>query len=169
VTFSPASENFLRLNPRRSFLRTLRTQPSPARAGAGAQVTARGAGAWAELADAAKNIYRSDVTFAPNISARPLARPARRDGRRHRRHGNGFEAEIGGGKTALKIDSKIIEQAMRAVLEKTKQTRPPPAEFHAPPDSFQRGQPLNIVVQRQNFPACDALSPRQSGRRLADD
>ncbi len=49
--------------------------------------------------------------------------------------------------TAVKTDSKWVEQAMRAVLEKPKQAGLPSlAEFHTPPPSFRRGQPLAIAV-----------------------
>jgi hypothetical protein len=41
---------------------------------------------------------------------------------------------------------KLAEKAMHAVLEKPKPEEPPHAEFHTPPGSFQRGQPLAIVA-----------------------
>jgi hypothetical protein len=104
--------------------------------------------AWAELADAAKNIYRSDVTFGPDYFQRGhwLDRLAALDE-------DIADMEMvlkqatDDNKNLLKADPKIIERAMRAVLEKPKHDEPPPlAEFHTPPPSFQRGQLLDIVV-----------------------
>jgi hypothetical protein len=114
--------------------------------------------AWAELANAAKGIYRDDITFGPDYFQRGhwldrlpamdediadmeamLARPTDNSA------------------TALKADPKLVEQAMRAVLEKPKLVEFPSfADFHQPPSSFQRGQPMTIV----------AHAPKLAGMRL---
>jgi hypothetical protein len=114
--------------------------------------------AWAELAGAAKGVYRDDITFGPDYFQRGhwLDRlPA-------------MDADIadmeallnkttGDGKAVLKLDPKVVEQAMHAVLTKPKRDEPPPlAEFHLPPPSFQRGQPLTIT----------AHAPKLAGMRL---
>jgi hypothetical protein len=119
--------------------------------------------AWEELAGVAKGIYRDDITFGPDYFQRGhwLDRlPA-------------MDADIadmeallnkttGDGKAALKLDPKVVEQAMHAVLAKPKHddlpslrfgaaSQPPLAEFHNPPPSFQRGQPLTIVAHAPKF------------------
>ena len=58
----------------------------------------------------------------------------------------------GDNKVASKLDPKLVEQAMRTVQEKPKHDDPPSlAEFHTPPPSFQRGQPLTIVAHAPKF------------------
>jgi hypothetical protein len=104
--------------------------------------------AWAELAGTAKIIYRDDITFGPDYFQRGhwLDRlPA-------------MDADItdmeklldqtsAPGTAALKADPKAIEQAMRVVLEKPKRDEPQLlAEFHTPPPSFRRDQPLTIIA-----------------------
>lgn len=117
--------------------------------------------AWAELEDAAKNIYRSDVTFGPEYFQRGhwLDRLAAMDEDIADME-TLLKQATDEGKTSLKADPKIIEQAMRAILEKTKHDEPTLAEFHTPPPSFQRGQPLNIIAQKSGSPV------RISGVRL---
>ena len=103
---------------------------------------------WAEFADAVKGVYRDDVTFGPDYYQRGhwqdrlvamdadiadleamLAQPTGNDA------------------TLLKADQKLVEQAMRAVLENPKHTAPPVlADLYLPPASFRRGQPLAITV-----------------------
>jgi len=127
--------------------------------------------AWAELAQAAKGVYRDDITFGPEYFQRGhwldrlpamdadiadmeklLAQPPAAD--------------------AAKIEPAIIEQAMRAVLVKPKpDALPSLAELHTPPVTFQRGQPLSIVASCdscRDFRAASTLSPCQSIRNLAD-
>ena len=114
---------------------------------------------WTELANSAKGIYRDDVTFGPEYYQRghwqdrlkamdddladmeaKLARPT----------DNNTTA-------ALKADPKLVEQAMHAVFENPKSASPPPlADFHQPPPTFKRGQPLAIAVH----------APKLAGVRL---
>jgi hypothetical protein len=124
--------------------------------------------AWAELAGAAKGIYRDDITFGPDYFQRGhwLDRLTAMD------------EDIADMEKALalipsapvappKTDLKLVEQAMHAVLEKPKPaelspqhfgaTSPLPlTDFHQPPPSFKRGQPLTIV----------AYAPKLAGVRL---
>jgi hypothetical protein len=114
--------------------------------------------AWSELADAAKNIYRSDVTFGPEYFQRGhwLDRLAAMD--EDIADMEAVSTQIfTRSPTPAVTDPKVIEQAMHAVLEKPKHIEPPLlAEFHTPPNSFQRGQPLAIV----------AHAPKVAGVRL---
>ena len=107
--------------------------------------------AWAELAGVAKGIYRDDITFGPDYFQRGhwLDRLPALD-----EDTADLEALLvqttGDGKNLLKIDPKVIEQALRAVLEKPRDEHPLPAEFHTPPPSFQRGQALTISADKTN-------------------
>jgi hypothetical protein len=67
----------------------------------------------------------------------------------------------GNSATTLKTDPKRVEQAMRAVLAKLERDDPPSlhfgaaspsllANFHLPPPSFRRGQPLTIIAHAPN-------------------
>ena len=58
------------------------------------------------------------------------------------------QAEPATGSTPpAKIDPKVTEQAMRAVLGKPKRDEHPPLTgLHAPPASFKRGQSLSIIA-----------------------
>jgi hypothetical protein len=104
--------------------------------------------AWVELAGAAKGIYAPDITFGPDYFQRShwLDRlPAMDDDLAD------MEAMLarptGNNTSALKADPKLVEQAMHAALEKPKLVEFPSfAEFHTPPPSFQRSQPLTIVT-----------------------
>lgn len=103
--------------------------------------------AWAELADAANGVYRDDITFGPEYFQRGcwldrlpamdadladmeklLAQPA--------------PAEA----PPMKPESRIIEQAMRAVFAPPEK-HPALAGLHTPPPSFRRGQPLEIIAR----------------------
>jgi len=109
---------------------------------------------WAEFADAAKGIYRDDVTFGPDYYQRGhwqdrLA--AMEDDIAD------MEKPESAGKKSSKFDAKTIEQAINAVHESAKSANlPSPADFHNPPASFQRGQPLAIAVH----------TPKVAGVRL---
>jgi len=104
--------------------------------------------AWVELAGAAKGIYAPDITFGPDYFQRGhwLDRlPAMDDDLAD------MEAMLarptGNSTSALKADPKLVEQAVHAALEKPKLVEYPSfAEFHTPPPSFQRNQPLTIVA-----------------------
>jgi hypothetical protein len=103
---------------------------------------------WEQFARRVKNTYRADVTFGPEYFQRGhwLDRL------------EAIDADIadmkkllhqtsGSEKTSSKFDVKAIEQAMDAVRENPKPAEPPPlAEFHTPPPSFRRGQPLTIIA-----------------------
>ena len=109
--------------------------------------------AWAELVGAAKGVYRDDITFGPDYFQRGhwLDRLPPMDA-----DITDMEALLnkttGDGKAALKLDPKVVEQAMHAALEKPKHDESPPlAEFHTPPPSFQRGQPFTIFAQAPKF------------------
>jgi hypothetical protein len=112
-------------------------------------------GTWAELADAAKGIYRDDITFGPDYFQRghwldrlPAIDEDIAD----------MEALLnkttGDDKPALKLNPKGVEQAMHAVLTKPKHDELPAfAEFHQPPTAFQRGQPITIVANAPKLAA----------------
>ena len=58
-----------------------------------------------------------------------------------------LDKTTGDSKDAVKLDPAVVEQAMRAVLEKPKPGEPPPlADFHLPPPPFRRGQLLTILA-----------------------
>ena len=113
---------------------------------------------WEQFARHVKNTYRADVTFGPEYFQRGhwLDRL------------EAIDADIadmekllnqtsGSEKTSSKFDLKTVEQAMDAVRENPKPAEPPPlAEFHQPPPSFRRGQPLTIVTH----------TPKLAGVRL---
>ena len=113
--------------------------------------------AWAELADAAKNIYRSDVTFGPEYFQRGhwLDRLAAMDEDIADME-RSLELEPSAHVAPTATEAKLAEKAMHAVLEKTQDAPPSLAEFHTPPPSFQRGRPLAIV----------AHAPKVAGVRL---
>jgi hypothetical protein len=104
--------------------------------------------AWAELADAAKDVYRHDITFGPEYFQRghwldrlPAMDEDIADMEKLLR------SATEGDTTSLKIERKVIEQAMQAVLTKPKHDEHPPlAGLHTPPPSFRRGQPLPIIA-----------------------
>jgi hypothetical protein len=105
--------------------------------------------AWAELADAARGVYRDDITFGPEYFQRGhwLDRlPA-------------MDADIvdmekllaqpnANSPVQTKLEPRIIEEAMHAVFAKPQpEARPARASWHTPAASFQRGQPLPIVAR----------------------
>jgi hypothetical protein len=104
--------------------------------------------AWADLANAAKNVYRDDVTFGPEYFQRGhwLDRlPA-------------LEADIADMEKLLNpptpaeataaADRRVVEETMRTVLSQAKLDQHPPlAGFHIPPASFRRGRQLAIVAR----------------------
>jgi hypothetical protein len=106
--------------------------------------------AWVELAETAKNIYRSDVTFGPEYF----------------QHGHWLDrlaaldediADMEGPtlvSPGLPIDDlklKAVDKAVRFALNKTNRDDPPLADFHQPPPSFRRGQPLTITAHSPKF------------------
>jgi hypothetical protein len=113
---------------------------------------------WAELADAAKGIYRDDVTFGPDYYQRGhwQDRLAAMDADiADMEKSLDLEPSAHVGPTAAGM--KLAEKAMRAVFEKPNHAAPPSlADFHNPPASFQRGQPLAIAVH----------APKVAGVRL---
>jgi hypothetical protein len=103
--------------------------------------------AWADFATQALDVYVHDITFGPDYFQRGhwLDRL------------NALDEDIADmemlldappddNKNLLKADPKVIEQAMRAVLEKSKPDESPLAEFHLPPPPFRRGQAVPIVA-----------------------
>ena len=104
--------------------------------------------AWAELAEAAKDGYRHDITFGPEYFQRghwldrlPAMDEDIADMEKLLKPTN--EA----GTASPTIERKIIEQAILLILTKPKlDEHPPLAGFHTPPPSFQRGQPLSVIA-----------------------
>ena len=101
--------------------------------------------AWAELANAAKGVYRDDITFGPDYFQRGhwLDRlPTMDDDIAD------MEAMLAQASSAVtQSDPNAVKQAMQAVLTKPKHDElSSPVEFHQPPQSFQRGQALTIVA-----------------------
>ena len=108
-----------------------------------------GRAAWEEFAEQAKGAYVPDITFGPEYFQRGqwLDRlPA-------------IDADIAdmenllkqasqSSTTSLKVDRKVIEMAMRKALAKPEHDKNPPlTRLHEPAQSFQRGQPLAIIVR----------------------
>ncbi len=103
---------------------------------------------WAELAGQAKDAYLPDITFGPEYFQR---------GQWQDRLA-AMDEDIADMEKVLELEpsahvgptpaeGKLAEQAVRAVFEKPKLAELPPlAEFHTPPSSFRRGQPLAIAA-----------------------
>jgi hypothetical protein len=103
---------------------------------------------WAELAAAANGLYRSDVTFGPEYYQRGhwQDRLAAMDDDIADME-KLLNQPDNSGNASPKHDAKTVEQAMKAVREKPKSASLPAlADFHHPPSSFKRGQPLAISV-----------------------
>ena len=105
--------------------------------------------AWAELANAAKGVYRGDITFGPEYFQRGhwLDRLPAMDA--DIADMEKLMAQFNANSPAqIKMEARIIENAMRAVFAK-----PLPivahifAGLHVPPPSFHRGKPLEILAQ----------------------
>jgi len=104
--------------------------------------------AWAELAEQAKDVYVSDITFGPEFFQRghwldrlPAIDADTADMEKL------LKQASESGTAPLKVDRKVIEQAMRQTPAKPEHDENPPlAGLHEPPSSFQRGQPLTIVA-----------------------
>jgi hypothetical protein len=102
--------------------------------------------AWAELAERAQAPYLADITYGPEFFQRGqwLDRlPA-------------IDRDTAALETLLKqppadaqpADPKVIEQAMRAVLNTSPGDEyPVPADLHTPPASFQRAKPFPVVAK----------------------
>lgn len=118
--------------------------------------------AWAELAEGAKPIYRDDVTFGPakfqrghwldrlpNIDA-DIADMARL-----------LEDHAAESAAPSKADARLITQAIDAVLRPPPRSEGPlPPDFHVPPSSFRRGEPLLIEAadrKSKSAPRLDSL------------
>ena len=103
--------------------------------------------AWTELASVAKGVYRDDITFGPEYFQRghwldrlPAMDADIADMEKLLKQASASDV------IPLKVESKIIEQAMHAVLARPKRDENfSRAGFHAPPLSFRRGQPLAII------------------------
>lgn len=119
--------------------------------------------AWAEFAEQAKVPYLPDITYGPEFFQRGqwLDRLPAID-RDTADLEKLLEQSSTAGATAQKMDSKVIEQAMQAVFEKSSgHEHPPLANLHSPPVSFQRGIPFHVVAH------IPKLSPaRIAGLRL---
>ncbi len=104
--------------------------------------------AWAEFAEQAKHVYVHDITFGPEYFQRghwldrlPAIDADIADMEALLKQPPGNPAAI------VKVDEKLLKQAMRAVFARSKENeRPPLAGLHEPPPSFHRGQPLTIVA-----------------------
>jgi hypothetical protein len=104
--------------------------------------------AWAELADAAKGVYRDDITFGPEYFQRGhwLDRLPAMDEDIADMEKLLKPAAVAAA-TPPKVEPKVIEQAMHAVLTKSnREEKSTFAELHTPPASFRRGQPLSIIA-----------------------
>ena len=107
--------------------------------------------AWVELADVAKSIYRSDVTFGPEYF----------------QHGHWLDrlaamdediadmekppAPASSNRLTDDLKLKAVDMAMHIALSKTNRDEPPLADFHQPPASFHRGQPLTITAHSPKY------------------
>ena len=109
--------------------------------------------AWAELADAAKGVYRDDITFGPDYFQRghwqdrlPAMDEDIADMERS------LELEPSAHVAPTAAEAKLAEQAMHVVFKKSKQPAPI-TDFHQPPSSLKRGQPLTIVAHAPKLAA----------------
>jgi hypothetical protein len=99
--------------------------------------------AWAAMAEQAKTVYGSDITYGPNANLRGhwIDRIA------------GIDADLGdmersltGARAAMstaKADSAVVRLAIRTVL--TRPQRPSFAAPHTPAKDFEPGKPLEVV------------------------
>jgi hypothetical protein len=109
--------------------------------------------AWADFATQALDVYVHDITFGPEYFQRGhwLDRLTALDEDIADMESL-LDQTTGDGKNSLQVDPKVIEQAMRIVLEKPKPGEPTPlTEFHLPPPPLRRGQPLTIVAHATKF------------------
>jgi len=105
--------------------------------------------AWAELAEAAQEIYRNDITFGPDYYQRGhwLDRLTALDEDIADMKAL-LSQTTGDGEVSSQTDPKLIEQAIRAITDTSKHDEPLPlAEFHTPPPSFRRGQALALAAR----------------------
>ena len=101
---------------------------------------------WAELSAAAKGVYRDDITFGPEYFQRGhwQDRLAAMDDDVADME-RSLELEPSAHVAPTAAEAKLAEQAMHVVFEKPRQSAAL-ADFHLPPSTLQRGQPLNIVA-----------------------
>ena len=114
---------------------------------------------WAEFADGAKGVYRDDVTFGPEYFQHGhwLNRLAAMDDDIADMQNLLNSTDDKRKNIPSKFDAKMVEQAMNAIHENLKPAKLLPlADFHQPPASFKRGQPLTITVH----------APKAAGVRL---
>ena len=105
--------------------------------------------AWAEFAEPAKTPYLSDITYGPEFFQRgqwldrlPAIDQDTADLEKLLKQSSTSDTAV------QKTDPKVIEQAMQVVFNKSQDNeRPPLAELHTPPPSFQRGKPFPIVAR----------------------
>ncbi|HXR47286.1 MAG TPA: twin-arginine translocation signal domain-containing protein [Candidatus Limnocylindrales bacterium] len=102
--------------------------------------------AWAEFAEQAKIPYLPDITYGPEFFQRGqwLDRLPAID-----QDTADLEKLLGQSSAdTQQLDPKVIERAMQVVFNKSQDNeRPPLAELHTPPPSFQRGKPFPIVAR----------------------
>jgi len=103
--------------------------------------------AWAELAEHAKTPYLPDVTYGPDFYQRgqwldrlPAIDQDTADLEKL------LKQPLTADAATQKIDSKVIEQAIRAVFKSHQDELPPLEGFHTPPPSFQRGKPFSVFA-----------------------
>ncbi|MBI2948463.1 MAG: hypothetical protein HYY23_12535 [Verrucomicrobia bacterium] len=121
--------------------------------------------AWAELAERAKAVYRSDISFGYDKHSRghwldrlPAIDEDIADMEKL------FRQLADDPAAPLKVERQVVEAAVRAVLESGERSAPPALErFHAPPKSFARGKPLLIeasLIHTKNVPKLASIRLR---------
>ena len=115
--------------------------------------------AWAEFAVTAKTPYLPDITYGPEFFQRGqwLDRLPAID-----RDTADLEKLLEQSPAdEQKLDPKVIEQAMQAVLSKSQDNEYSlPAGFHTPPATFQRGKPFPVVARLTGSTAITGLRLR---------
>jgi len=107
--------------------------------------------AWADLAETAKDPYVHDITYGYDyfqhghwLDRLPAMDDDIADMEQLLKSATGTLIQ---GRQPAKTDPKTIKQAMHTVFTKSKpDDHPPLANLHEPAASFQRGQPLTVVV-----------------------
>ncbi|HUA39713.1 MAG TPA: twin-arginine translocation signal domain-containing protein [Candidatus Sulfopaludibacter sp.] len=112
--------------------------------------------AWGKFARRAKTPYLLDITYGPEFFQRGqwLDRLPAID-----RDTADLEKLLtkSSAEAAQKVNSKAIEQAMRAVFSKS-QEYPRFGELHTPPSSFPRGKPFPVVAPVRNVSGAEMIA-----------
>ncbi len=126
--------------------------------------------AWAELAEGAKPVYRSDVTFGPEYFQRghwvdrlPAIEADLEDMEKLLNGAGGTNAP------STQVDRRTVEQAIDAVLRPLPESRRPGLrDLHVPAKSFRRGEavPVEATLAHSRLPAKEIAALQLRFRRV---